>query len=1250
MPRKPGPRQLISVSPDDPGRSRLFPRGTLLGLALMGAATLTLMWPGRELMQLLRSTQDTGLAIDYLQHLLHLRGHDTDLRLLLAQRYISIGKLQQALAALEPLGAEPKADALRLLIWKRIWFDARARHDTALAQQARSALARLLGRTTPTNFNDWRSTLLLLQGLDEPATVRRLAPLALRFTPLPPSAAQDAARLLLGLGEYRLATQVLFASLPAAPALAQQRALLQQAAQVLLGAGNAKLAYAEVAAQARKLPPDPTLAWSLVQLALAADRTLDALHWLGQAVDLSGSPAQLGHALSPAQAELAWRLLLADSDLAGALHLTHAVLTGPGSTPAAQAPGQRRTWEERRAQVLEWSGQPDSAMQQWMALLRQRITAEALSNVRRLAGMLSSSSGQIAYWEARARQSGMRADDWLQYAQTLENQGHPQQAAAVLRRAAPLHPQLLGALAWLLGNMGETQASLATYAQGLKLKALDLRASIDYALALLQTGAFVEARNVLEQSQQAPGPDTLRATRQGLLADLDWDLGQSEPALAAYTALWETPGLRRLMKPYQVERFIVLTQRLQGPGAALAVLPEAWRAAPQKALALQWLQALVKLPSLGGLQRWQHTVMQGEVGAALRRDAQVYAARAQVWQALGRRDEALADLRTAVHLAPHNADDQIALLWMLLDMNRRSELGRAFMRYAPQLRSRADGQDVLAAVAQALGDLPLALRLNSQLYPRKRHDPLWLMNAADLLRQAGDNARARVVDDQAWQLLRQPPSKLVGGKAGAAPSLDHVLAVLRLAPSRTSVRQQQQLIAMLRARLRRHGDSGTAPASARRGQPQEPQHEGLRHEQQVDAAIADWLLRLDITAPARWWLARAVLSAADRQSAALQIALREGDREQVRRLLDQGAGERLDAIDRAEALRAAGHPMQALAQADLALEQAAAQGRSSATLQALAQQNAQQHLELADRSTVRYASQQTDAVQRDGLILQQNLTLTPRLKLQLGVSRQHLSSRNANIITALPGQWREAQAGLQWHDGALQLGASLGHNSALGSITPLQLDAAFTLPDGVQAQAQLQRHAVADETGALLVGGQRNRLQLSLSKNIGRFWASVSQSVSEYSTRLGDNLGSGRSLQAQAGMWLRQGEPDLAVKLLGYSNQFSATGAPQPAYASIDPGGLPPAAGFFIPAGDDAVGVGFAFNQLMADRYSAHWLPFGELDLLRSRRLGNTAGINFGLQGPVFGGDQLSVHYERQQNTTGLVRQWSLQYRIWFGP
>ena len=1213
-------RQRLSVSPDDPRRSRLFPRGTLAGLALIGAATLALMWPGRELMQLLRSTQDTSLAIDYLKHLLRLQGGNADLRLLLAQRYMSIGKAQQALAALEPLGADPRADAIRLRIWQRLWFDARARGQTAQAERARGALVALLAHAQPRNFDDWRSTLLLLQGLGDRETIQRLAPMALRYTPLPTPAALDTSQLLLGLGEYRLAAQVLFASLPAARTQAQQRALLEQASRVLLASGDAKQAYAQIAAHARDLPPDPQLAWTLVRLALAAERPQDALAWLGRAVDLTQPAAQLARQLDAAQAELAWRLMLAATQLKGALHIADAALA---------APYRSTVWAQRRAQVLEWNNQPDAAMHQWMALLRQRITQETLSNVRRLAGNLHSSSGLIAYWEARAKTGDMTARDWLEYAQALENQGHPNQAVAVLRKAARMHPSLLGPLAWLLGNMGETDASLQTYAQGLKRGVLDLRASIDNALALLQAGQFQQARDVLAQTQQAGGTDDLRATHQGLLADIDWDLGDTRAARAAYASIWNAPALRRRMKPYQVERFIVLTQQIDGPAAALALLPKAWEAAPTKSLAMVWLQALVKLPSLQGLQAWTRAVFTGDLGEDLKRDAQVYAARSQVWQALGRRGQALADLRAAVRLAPDDRDDQIALLWLLLDMNRLDELRAAFKQFAPGLRRAPGGLEVQAAVAQALGDLRLAVALSRQLYPRKHQDALWLLNYGDLLTRAGDAARARAAYDQAWRLLRRAPR--AGGARKPHLRFDDLLAALRLSYGRVPRQAQQDIIAALRARLQ----GGNTPPQAR---------------QQMDAAIADWLLHLDTTAAARWWLARAVLTRADRQSVELQVALQERDREQVRDLLDAGAARALTPIDRVEALRAAGRPMQALRQAGQVLEQAAEQDRSSPALEALARQTAQERIDLANRTTLRFASQQTDAVMRQGPMLEQDITLTPGLRLGLQVERDRLSSRDTSAITGLPPTWTDAQASLRWKDGPFQFGVQLGHNTALGSITPLEIAADAPLPGGITLQAQAQRHAVADESGALLVAGRRDRLAVTLTKTFGRFWASVSESSSRYATRLGSDLGTGRSTQAQAGVWLRQGEPDLALKVLGYSNQFDATGTPEAFYARLNPAGTPPPASMFIPAGDDAYGLGIALNQLAADRYSSHWLPFGELDLLRSRRLGNTTGINLGVQGPVLGGDRLALQYQRQQDTTGLNRQWSLQYRIWFGP
>jgi hypothetical protein len=60
-------------------------------------------------------------------------------------------------------------------------------------------------------------------------------------------------------------------------------------------------------------------------------------------------------------------------------------------------------------------------------------------------------------------------------------------------------------------------------------------------------------------------------------------------------------------------------------------------------------------------------------------------------------------------------------------------------------------------------------------------------------------------------------------------------------------------------------------------------------------------------------------------------------------------------------------------------------------------------------------------------------------------------------------------------------------------------------------------------------------------------------------------------------------------------------------------------------------------------------MPYAEIDVLQSRRLDLTNNLNLGIHGPVFGPDDLSLSYQRQQNTSGLNRQWSVQYRLWFG-
>jgi len=1214
---KPTPEQRdpLHISPDDPQRSRLFPRGTLLGLGLLCAATLALVFPGQHLMHLLATSNDNTLAIEYLRHLVDLRGDDVQLRLLLAQRYLRIGQTDHALDTLATVHT-PQADALRLRIWKQRWFDARARHQTAAEAQARQALAALLLRITPQSAAEWRDTVTLLQGLDEPQAARRIAAMVERFLPLPPAAALQTVPLLVGLHAYALAAQVAFTAARIVPTTAQWQELLETGARALLAAGQPVAAYTQTTAALGQRAVTPTLAWFLLQLALGADRPADAARWLRQAVDVQQPPAQLGKALSAAQINLAWQVLLAGGDLRGALRIADAAL--------AQSPGDRG-WAQRRAQVLEWSGQPDAAMQQWIALLRQQFSRHALDELHRLALALHSSRGLDAYWELRAARGELSQEEWLQYAQALEMRGHPEQAVRLLQQASVRYPALLPPLAWLLGNLGQVQQALETYAQALQRGALDLRGSIDDATLLLQSGDFAQALHVLQASAHLDGPAPLRAAASSLLGDVAWDLSDTSSAASAYAALWNDASLRPFIKPYQVQRYVRLVRQTQGDAAALRLLPQAWAFAPSDALGLFWLQTLVSAPSLPGLDAWQRTVLDSAQGAALRQQADTYAARAQVWRALGRTDQALADLHTALRLAPGNTDNQIALLWMLIDASRTDALRQDMMRFAAGLQKLPDGLDVLSAAAQTVGDTAAAVRYSQQLYPRKKTDALWLVNYGDLLAQAGDSRRAQAAYDQAWALLQRPSTTAAGG---SARQFEELLARLRLSHDRLDAAGQQALLARLRAALR-HG----AP--------------GGEHALQANAAIADWLLRLDSGAAARWWLARRVLTPAARQSIELQLALRAGDRDTVARLLAAGAARHLLPQDRPEAERIAGRPLQALAEAEKVLDAAAERGQDNPALQALARQTAEQQLALAHRATVTIEHRQIDNVVRQGPVLRLSLQLGGSWRVQAQASREALRSTTP---ATLPRTWDDAQLGVQWQGEHTQFGATLTHNTAAGALDGWRIEGSTLLPGEVRAQLQAEHNAVADESGLLQIAGARDRLQLRLSRDFGRAWADVSTAVMRYDTRRGDPLGHGASTQFVLGLWFRRSEPDLSVKLLGYSNRFSAGATPPlPPYAPLLPGGTAPTAAAFIPAGDDVYGVGLGFNTTHSDTYTQRWMPYAEVDVLQSRRLGLTNNLSIGIHGPLLGPDTLSLSYQRQQNTSGLNRQWSVQYRLWFG-
>ena len=1221
-PRKQSPAaDALHVALDDPRRSQLFPRGELVGLALLCVALLIVAYPGRTLLPLLARTRNDTLAIDYLRELSALRAGDPTLRAMLGERYLHVGRAREALAQFDGLRGG-RIDVLRLRAWEQIWDRAVAARDTRTLQRARAEIQRLIADMRPADFAQWTAALALSRRFSGARPPPWMESSLMRLLPLDPARARQARDLLLAAGRYDLAARVLFSSAAHARDPAVRDRLILSGARVLLASGDPVLAWRLTGRAAEQADVGPSVRWMMVRLALGADRPGQAVQWLQRCVDLRQPAAVLAGEMDGSRRELAWRVLLGSGLPAQALRVADAALV---ATPAD------RGWQRRRAQVLEWSGHPDAALGQWMQLLRAQYSEQALDQVYRLALGQHADAALELVWRERAAHGPMRAQDWLRYAQTLESAGDARGAVRVLRHAARSHPRLLPALAWLLGNMGEVRRSLRVYAEAARRGALDLRASIDYANALVQDGRFPDALEVLASTHSLPGPASLRAAHQRLLGDLAWDLGRAAQSEQAYASVWADAATRADLGDYQVERLILLTRRGRGVPAALALLRQAWTRAPSRELAMLWLQMLQRRPSLQGLRQWQRRVRDSAVWGELSGRADMFAARAQVWQALGNRRRALADQEQALRLAPGDRGYEIGLLWICIDAADRACLRGHFPAFAPALRQSPEGLEVSLAAAQALGDSRAALGYAQRLYPAHASDALWLLDYGDLWQQVGDARRAGLAWDRAWALLSGPSRAPRAGPAQADADLRGLIARLRLSRRYLGASGQRGLLGALRARLQR----GSLTPRQRRS---------------VDAAIADWLAGLDTRSAARWWLAHQALSAPARQSLQLQLDLGSRDAPAIARDLRGAGAAALPAPDLAQAEQAAGQAGRSLRLAQAVLERAARSGQDSPRLRALQAQTAARELALASTAGLQWQDLRVGNVVRRGPRASLHGQVDRNWSLDLDAARQSLGSADASTLVGLPGLWSEAGLGLRWRAGRRSLGLTWTRNRAVGLAQGWKLEASARLPWAIDSRIQLERNAVADESAALLVAGERDRLQLRLRRDFGRIWASLTAAGMRYRTRSGQALGGGRALQAQIGLRLRLGEPDVQLKLLGYQQDFTTVaGLRLPAYAGLVPGAAVPSASFFMPISDSAFGVGIGLGMDHARGYAGRWMPYGEFDLLQSRTLGLTSNVDAGVRGPLLGGDQLALGYQRVRDASGQSLQWTLQYRMWFG-
>lgn len=1208
--------RLPSVSPDDPRRSRLLPRGALLGLGGVCLVVLAIVFPGEGLVRLIERTGNHALAIDYLHNLLRIHPGDPRLLVLLAQRYLAVGEAVRAWEVLAQVDT-PEAGRLREQVSLAAWRGARdaGRADEAARWRARVLEAVLARR--PGTGAEWMEILELLQEL---GAFDRAAALLAQAGPrghAEPGQAEALARRLLALSRPRAAAELLTEAgrVSSGP---RRRELWRQAAAAWLGAGEPQRAYQVAIGLGTAALAEPADAWLLARLAVSAGQPADAARWLRIALGMNtpGGLHDVGRTDTQGLDE-AWRIFVAAQDLDAALQV---------SGLATRIEPDSITWAERHARTLEWAGRAAEALPVWVRLLHGPLARDAQDRVRALAPGLYDWEAMAAYWRSRAATGPLPREDWLAYIGLLRQQGRVREAIQTARRAAEEYPELLQLLAQLLSSEGEIDEALAVYLEAGRRGLLDTASRLQGATALLAAARLEDARRLLAQDPAPGTAEEVHANYLELRADLAWELGDHPQALRDYLTLHTRYGASPdALNDFRAQRLLVLTRRMEGPAAGLRLAPALWAHRPSTGLGELWLDIVAQQPTAQSLQAWERAVTTSPAGAPLQTRVPVLQRRASLWRTLGHPRNALPLLHRARSLAPQHVGVLIDWVALLTELQMHEELRATLAREGTRLERDPEGALTLAQAARELGQTAWAVRLMRGQSARRERDPLWLAGYADLLDEVGQRGQAARARQRAWELLlaqaRTPPQD-------ARQDLARLLLQLRLAPGRTSQAEQQALVRALRGRLAA-GDLD------------------LQAQAHADAAIVNWLLARDFHSWADWWLARRVVAGAVGSGLRLLRSLPEGDRERVREELG-AARPSLSAQDRAEASWLIGEREAALAETGQLLERAAARDDHPDRLRDVATIHADRERQRAHHAAVGVQHERIGSLAIEQTRAAVRLSLGDDAGLEIHRTQERLDRQGGSVLAAHPDAHATAGLVAQWQGGerwSFSLGIS--RHGTRERDTALQVQARYQLDDTRRLTLRGDLQAPVHDTDLLRMAARRDGLLAQWEGSRGRAYALAGVSFSRYRTETGGALGRSHELRAEAGYWLRRAEPVLAVRTFASVRDEQARATPRPELARWVASGEALSGAQVLPGSQEEFGLGLRWGQ--ADGLpSRRWWPQVDLTLAVSSRNGFTPAAWVGWRGPLAGKDELEIGLQRSRSDTGPGQQIRLQYRRWW--
>jgi polysaccharide biosynthesis protein PelB len=910
---------------------------------------------------------------------------------------------------------------------------------------------------------------------------------------------------------------------------------------------------------------------------------------------------------------------------------------------AVQQAPQHIVWHERLAQVSEWTGRLELALQHWLLVAKQTQNQVAWQAVLRLAPGLFDDAALVEglRYELRRRPGQLTLLDELVAA--YERLGTPQPALDYLRQQAPSAP-VLQMLAGLAKRAGDLDLALASWQRLFQDPAqltpeLAMRAAV---LALLkgqaaQGLAWLEAAQAKLPPGSPDGPDFWRLTAQ--IAQ-----GQQRDALAvqAYRQLLqsETPELGD---------FDALIRLLQTdlPLQAAEVALRAWQEHDQPRhllLALnlhisrnQWREAERLLQQIDPAPQAQRRALH-----RLRQEPEFLRLAGLVYQNTGRRAQARQYYEAGLRLAPQSAAMRQALLWLFIESNDASALRELLSRYEAQWSQDPELHDALASTYQSLS-LP-AIALERYLQPRvqaHRHDLLWLMNYADALDQNQQSDRAwrlrRHLLAQEWQKAQRD--------ATSTTSRAHWLTEEGLDTTRRIARTRLQL-------TQRPGDAGFAVLRELLRLDRDARN-GLSNAA-AETAIG-WLQDAGEYNAERGFLwqqyARSHSLQANRPLwAEITVALAEKDKIATGELLDT-FDQRLPRYDRVNAAAAVG---------DVRLAQTAAfeTQQDQPDDNPLHQQLVDNLLAFTPHAAAQVTLRQLDNLDETETVAQLHYPLAPSRSLGLKLLN---TQRQSNERRALrdPSQEQAAYGSLRWQ---YRSGSStvlqLGWRDSLASSVPLQLEHVQRLDNRLSLHLDLGSQLPTQESLVLRMGGMKDRLGMGLRYQATRLdHVMLSHWREKYALQTGADVGSGQHSSLSYTHTYRLDVPTVDVGAFWSSHSYDQrnpngfSGADRAFMRYLPPGRPQLERGYLLPDNFQFYGVQLTTNLRFENDYIRALLPLASLAHTWHSRQGAGYSLRLGLAGSVLGADHLSLMWglgKSGDQTPGLTQEVQLNYRYHF--